>query len=393
MVDRIDTVRARDSLKARHAPYWQRIRRGCYLGLRKVGSSSPGAWLARFRDEDSGKQVVHSLGAFDDVTGAERFDAAKTMAEEWFAHKGVGGTTAAKTVADACADYVSHLRNTGRNASAKDAEARFVRWVYPRSKLSRTPLLKLTPRAIEEWRNELAQTPAIHQDKKKQTGRPRSRSSINRDMTSFRAALNLALENGHVASDRTWRTKLKPFKDADGRRDVYLDLAQRRQVISCADEELSNLLKGLSVLPLRPGALASLNVGHLDVRLATLTIGKDKAGRDRRIPMPESTLTFLSALAAKRPPDSPLIPRANGTRWTKDAWKAPIKDAALKAGLPSGTVAYAFRHSVITDLIALQRLDTMTVAQLAGTSLIMIERNYGHLLRDHARAALAGLAV
>ena len=70
-----------------------------------------------------------------------------------------------------------------------------------------------------------------------------------------------------------------------------------------------------------------------------------------------------------------------------------MKQAARDAGLPESTVAYALRHSSITDLIALHRLDTMTVAQLAGTSLLMIEKNYGHLLREHARSALAGLVL
>lgn len=61
----------------------------------------------------------------------------------------------------------------------------------------------------------------------------------------------------------------------------------------------------------------------------------------------------------------------------------------LAAGLPSGATAYSLRHSTITDLIALHRLDTMTVAQLSGTSLLMIEKHYGHLLREHAARALA----
>ncbi len=56
-------------------------------------------------------------------------------------------------------------------------------------------------------------------------------------------------------------------------------------------------------------------------------------------------------------------------------------------------VAYNLRHSAITDLIALHRLDTMTVAQLSGTSLAMIEKHYGHLLRDHAADALSKLAL
>ena len=66
---------------------------------------------------------------------------------------------------------------------------------------------------------------------------------------------------------------------------------------------------------------------------------------------------------------------------------------AKAAKLPLAATAYALRHSTITDLIVLHRLDTMTVAQISGTSLPMIEKHYGHLLHDHAANALAGLAL
>lgn len=88
-------------------------------------------------------------------------------------------------------------------------------------------------------------------------------------------------------------------------------------------------------------------------------------------------------------PTAPLLARADGSAWNKDAWKYPIKDAVIAAELPAAATAYALRHSTITDLIALHRLDTLTVAQLSGASLLMIEKHYGHLLREHAAKALA----
>jgi integrase len=80
-------------------------------------------------------------------------------------------------------------------------------------------------------------------------------------------------------------------------------------------------------------------------------------------------------------------------RGTRDAWKYPIKDAVIAAELPPAATAYALRHSTITDLIALHKLDTLTVAQLSGTSLLMIEKHYRHLLREHAAKALASLTL
>jgi len=399
MSDRIDTVRAREALKPRHGPYWQRIRKGCYLGLRKTTAGAAGVWLARHRDEESGKQTLHSLGHLDDVASADRFDAAKTLAEKWFDHRGAGGSEKPLTVWDACERYVKHLRDAGRDKTADDAQGRFKRWVEPDTKLAKTVLLKLTPTALDDWRRRLArETVRSTKNKEKQKAdatppKARSASALNRDMTALRAALNLALENGHTTSDHAWRAKLRPVKDADGRRNIYLDAKQRRALIAKAPADLAVFLRALSLLPLRPGAMAALRVADFDARLATLTIGKDKAGSDRRIGLPKATADFLAEGTANRAQEAPLFPRADGTPWNKDAWKKPLKQAAKDAGLPDGTVAYALRHSAITDLIALHRLDTMTVAQIAGTSLVMIEKNYGHLLREHAKAALAGLAL
>ena len=85
--------------------------------------------------------------------------------------------------------------------------------------------------------------------------------------------------------------------------------------------------------------------------------------------------------------------RENGAAWDKDSWKGPVKDAVIAAGLPSKATAYALRHSTITDLIGIHRLDTMTVAILSGTSIAMIEKHYGHLLHDRAATGLAALAL
>jgi integrase len=212
-------------------------------------------------------------------------------------------------------------------------------------------------------------------------------------MTTFRAALNLALENGHVTTDAAWKAKLRPVKNADGRRMVYLDLDQRRKLIASAPADLAAFLRALSLVPLRPGAMAALTAGNFDKRLATITIGKDKKGEDRMITLPPSTAAFFAQQAKDKLPAAPLLAQANGMAWNKDTWKGPFRAAAGAAGLPEAATAYALRHSTITDLIALHRLDTLTVAQLSGTSLQMIESHYGHLLREHAAKALASLAL
>lgn len=392
MATKIDTVSARDKLRPRREPYWHRLTKGCYLGVRKMTADSEGSWIARAADESTGKQLYKALGELSEHPAHQRFDLAMKAAQEWFEHLGRGGSSEALTVAAACREYVSHLRAAGREDAAKDAEGRFKRWVYP-AKLGSLPLLKLTPKAVSDWRATLAKTPAMPQDKSQPATKPRSGSALNRDMTALRAALNLAHENGHTTSDQAWRAKLRPIENADGRRDVYLDAEQRRKLIEAAPADLAAFLRALALVPLRPGAIAALTAASFDKRLSTLTIGKDKAGADRKITLPSATAAFFEALCKDKLPAAPLLARADGKAWDKDAWKGPIKDAVKAAELPAATTAYALRHSAITDLIALHKLDTLTVAQLSGTSLQMIERHYGHLLREHAANALAKLAL
>jgi integrase len=360
--------------------------------LRKMAADSAGTWLARHRN-DEGKQTHKPLGDLSDLAPSARFDVATRAAREWFAHLDKGGKAEALTVKQACANYVAHVKAAGKLTAAHDTEKRFARWVDGH-KIGGTLLTKIKPTDVDAWRKWLAATPAMPQDKaSKAPARPRAASTLNRDMTSLRAALNLALEDGHATTDAAWKVKLRPVKDADGRRDVYLDIVQRRALIAKASPDLAALLRALSLVPLRPGAMASLVAGNFDKRLATLTIGKDKAGADRKITLPKDTAAFFAEQAKGKTPAAPLFARADGSAWNKDSWKYPVKDAVIAAELPSKVTAYALRHSTITDLIALHKLDTLTVAQLSGTSLQMIEKHYGHLLRDHAAKALALLTI
>ena len=390
MGTRIDTVASRGKLKPRRESYWQRVRKGCFVGYRKMTQSGHGTWLARARDEEVGtKQLFKPLGEFGELADHLRFDAATKAALAWFDHLGRGGAVEASTVADACTRYVRHLRATKTERAAKDTEARFRNYVLTHAKLAATELPKLTPAQLEAWRKALRDLPTRSGGRR---GERRSDSTLNRDMTCFRAALNLAYLDGLLTTDYAWRSKLRPIKNADQRRELYLDRAQRLKFIDKAPTDLAAFLRGLCQLPLRPGALARLKVGDFDRRLNVLKIGQDKSGKDRRIKLPDVTAKFFDGAAKNKMPTAPLLSRADSKAWNKDAWKWPIKAAAEAAELPNGTTAYTLRHSVISDLVH-DGLDLLTVAQISGTSVVMIERHYGHLRSDVAAGALARLAL
>lgn len=392
MANRIDTVSARDKLKARHAPYWSKLRTNYTLGFRKTTATSTGSWIARFRDPN-GSYQLHSLGALDQHPGHRRYDEAVKLAMEWLEHRDGGGSASAITCADACTRYLKKLRDDGRGDTANDAEGRFKRWIYPDARLASTPLLKLTPGILSDWRARLAGTLATPQDKTKDATRKRSPATLNRDMAAFKAALNLALEDGYATTSTAWDVKLKPVEAASERREVYLDRAQRKKLIDSAAPDVALLIRALSSLPLRPGAVAARTVADFEPRLSTLHIGTDKNGKARTIPLPAETAALIADQCKSKLPAAPIFARADGAAWNKDSWKGPIKDAVTAAGLPPNATAYSLRHSTITDLIVSHGLDLLTVARLADTSLAMIEKHYGHLRQAHAANALAKLAI
>ncbi len=389
MADKIDTVASRIKLKPRTPPYWHRDSKGCYVGFRKMASDSAGAWWARMRDEDTGKQLMNGLGTFDQFPDHQRFDKALAAAREWFTHISKGGSTGSHTIKDVCSRYVKHLKANLSEKAGADAEARFDAYVLDSPRLAGTDVTKLTPAAMEKWRDSLRDRPTKSGANR---GKLRTASSLNRDMSCFRAALNLAYRDGFCTSDFAWRGKLLPIKDADRRREGYLDKAQRRKLLEKASPDLALFLRGLSLLPLRPGALADLTAGAFDKRLSVLKIGKDKAGRDRKIKLPKTTAKFFEKAAKDKLPSAPLFARADGKAWDKDAWKWPVKAAVEAAKLPDGTTAYTLRHSTISDLVH-GGLDLLTVAQISGTSVRMIEQHYGHLRSDVAALALEQLSL
>lgn len=379
----LSTVKTRDKLKPQREPYWHKIASGQFLGFRPSSIGKGGAWIARYYDAEARKQRLHSLGDFGYLPPNERFSAAQKEARAWFEHVGTGGSHKPVTVREVCERYA---------LNKPEAVGRFARHLYG-DPIAKIALHKLTDKQVRAWRRRLEEKPALVSSRKK--GKPATRAragaTVNRDMVALRAALNQALEQGDALTARAWQSALKPV-EAKGRRNLYLDREQRRALLENMPADAAAFARGLCMLPLRPGALAGLHVGDFDARNRELVIERDKSGEGRKILLPPQTAAFFKEQARSKLPAAPLFAQASGRPWSKDYWKRPFKYAALAAGLPSNATAYTLRHSTITDL-ATGGLDLMTVSQVSGTSVAMIEKHYAHLQRDRAAQALAGLAL
>lgn len=357
-------VRVRDALVPRREPYWgPPLGEGKSLGLRKV-DGTPSRWIAKLRNESG-----HHSKVLGDLTEEFDFDRAREAALTWFKSYESGVTDSAYTVEQACRDYVEDRRTEKGEDCARDADKRFERTVYG-TPFGKKPLAKLWMADVKRWRH----------------GTGLSKSSQNRTMTTLRAALNLAVQNRRVGADRAIEWKLvKQHSHAEGRRDLFLDLEQRRQLIDAAGGAVGDLIAGIALTGARPGDLRKARRSQFDARTASISFFAK--GHPRTVPLPQAALPFFERLAKDKLPNAWLFTRNDGKPWAHSDWDKLVRAAAAKAELPAGVCLYTLRHSFITQAL-MDGMSTLDVARITGTSVAMIEKHYGHLVMREARERL-----
>ena len=377
MSNAIDSKTKRDRLAARREPYWSVLQKGAAIGYRKLENGN-GTWIARWRDEN-GKQKYRALGEFDD------FDTAAKLAREWVASCEGGVTHKATTVKEACEAYVDSLKAEGRKDTAKDAEGRFNRLVYS-ANIGKLSLDKLKSSVLKKWLNDQLEDDDEADDEEIR----RSKDSANRNLDTFKAALNMALKNRLVATDSGWKTVERFKKVKVQRRGAFISMEQRKALLEACPDDLKLLVKAMLLTGARPGELASLNANDYDKRLGCLTL-TGKTG-PRTVAISTAATAFFNEVSKDKIGAAPMLATSFAQRWNKDAWKKIFKEAAETAKLPDTVVMYSLRHTAISEMI-LAGMDSFIVAKLTGTSVAMIEKTYGHLRHSIVTAKLDAVAM
>ena len=371
MAFNIKSKSGRSVLPIRREPYWSRVRTGLYVGFRKL-KAGEGTWIAR--RQENGEKQYRALGSYLD-DGA--YDHAVDAATAWNDTLEQGVSNKVVIVEEACRDYVGHLRMHKNPASAADADGRFKRLVYG-TKIGHIQLSKLKTTDVKKWLNSQVNVDEDDDDVR------RAKDSANRNLNSLKAALNLALKDRLVATDSGWKT-VTGFSKVGKRRTGFLDMEQRKALIDACPDELKLLVKAMLLTAARPGELATLKVGDLNKSQGTLDL-EGKTGR-RTATLSTVAYQFFMEQSKSKLPSAPLLSRDYGDHWNKYAWKKMFKNAVKEAKLPPDTVMYTLRHVAISELI-MGGMDSIIVARLAGTSVAMIEKHYGHLRHKDTRQTL-----
>lgn len=171
--------------------------------------------------------------------------------------------------------------------------------------------------------------------KRRRQGTLLTKSSQNRIMTALRAALNLAVQNRRVGADRAieWK-QVKQHSHAEGRRELFLDLDQRRRLIEAAHGAVRDLIAGIALTGARPGDLRMARRSHFDSRTGTISFYAKN--HQRTIPLPLAALPLFERLAKDKLPNAWLFTRDDGKPWAHSDWDELVRAAAVSAGLQSG---------------------------------------------------------
>ncbi|WP_070154106.1 tyrosine-type recombinase/integrase [Sphingobium phenoxybenzoativorans] len=402
---RLENRTARLKLPVRAEPYWVLISEGFHLGYYR--GKKLAKWVVRYRPPGrAGGYEKGTLGEPDDYSDADDVDVlnygqAQDHARKWLTGKtGVEKVTANYTVGDALDDYLNAF--TGKDkVNTKRRADKLIRPI-----LGHVHLSKLTSAQIKKFLTDRANAPArLRTGKgKEQQYRPletddakrKRRSTANRDMTVLKAALNLAFNEGHVASDAAWR-KVKPFKGADRAKLRYLTDDEARRVVNGAEGVFRKIVQASLLTGARWGELRRLRCVDVDLSTATAWLQETKGDVPRVCYLEAEGGELFKQQMAGKDGNALIFPGPTGARWN-DAQQIRRMNEACKAGKVSPPASFHDLRRTYGARLALRATPMAVIAEALGHKDERItRRHYAHLspsyVADTVRANAAGLGI
>jgi integrase len=275
---------------------------------------------------------------------------------------------------------------------------------YNFADLLERPLTDITPWLIEKWRAF-------------QRKHGKAQSTINRDLTTLRAALSKAVTWGIIEAHPL--APVKPLRidtkaqvrylSAEEEHRLRAALMHRDERLKQARErgnawrrergypEMASITQQTSSDHLTPMVILSLNTGlrrgelfnltweHVNVRTRILTVdGKGaKSGQTRHVPLNDEALDILQAWRAQSTGEGYVFPGKDGNRLDniRKAWGGLLRDAGI-----TGFRWHDLRHDFASKLV-MAGVPLNTVRDLLGHSTMTMTLRYAHLAPDHKAEA------
>jgi integrase len=165
------------------------------------------------------------------------------------------------------------------------------------------------------------------------------------------------------------------------------DLPNQEEVarlIAHAQSDLADLLKVYHATGARTHELIEASVGDFQPTSRTIVLGRHKRSktlreyRPRTITLTGEALAIVQARCQGREAEAPIFIRHTGKGgWTGEAITQRFQRVRKAAKVRESITIYSLRHLWISEALMLG-MDSLLVARMAGTSVAMLEKVYGH---------------
>ncbi|MDB5294125.1 MAG: integrase [Phycisphaerales bacterium] len=148
----------------------------------------------------------------------------------------------------------------------------------------------------------------------------------------------------------------------------------------------------------RTSELAKARVWNFQPASRTIVLPEHKRSttqrkpRPRKIVLPAATYAIVLKRCEGKRPNDLIFADPKGRPWDRRTLCNRFAHVRARAGVRARITIYSFRHAWISEAV-MDGTDLLSVADMAGTSVDMIERTYGHLRTDHLLEAQERLAA
>jgi integrase len=218
-----------------------------------------------------------------------------------------------------------------------------------------------------------------------------SASTVNREVTCLKGMFNRAV--GWGMTDKNPVMGVGRLEEPKPRQQFFSH-EQARRLLDACQPHLRPLVEVALHTGMRLGELLALEVADVDLKTKQIRVRDSKSGKQRYVDISKAILPTMRLLKRRRRGGDPVFRSKYGKRWERidESWQRALKAAGLETlGEGSGeekTVFHHTRHTAASWWI-MAGVDLLTVARLLGhTTTKMVEERYGHLSREHTKAAV-----
>jgi len=172
----------------------------------------------------------------------------------------------------------------------------------------------------------------------------------------------------------------------------YFTVTEAKRFLNACDPDFRRLAQAALVTGARYGELVSLRASDFNPDSGTVHVRISKSGKGRHIVLNDEGAALFRSLSAGKPGDSLLLPKNNGSAWSKSHQARPMAAACKRARIAPPASFHILRHTW-ASLAVMAGAPLMVVARNLGhADTRMVERHYGHLAPSYIADAIRAAA-